>query len=225
VNGLAGNADVSSLGVGLVTYEEARRGVGFAGCSSTINQPCLRLWNPISTSSDLTNLQNSLSTAANNVFGGVEDGLTAIDSVLPGGSLFNSAGWRNNTVKSVVFITDEGSNDINSYANAFGSGAAALGAKLDDVKYLNNIITPTFLFNNYAAMAKPTGALFDLAGFNADPQAFLTAFAATKLTEITTGGETTGGSNNPNVIPLPAAGWMLIAGMGGLFAMRRRKAA
>lgn len=28
---------------------------------------------------------------------------------------------------------------------------------------------------------------------------------------------------NPNVIPLPAAGWMLLAGLGGLAAMRRRK--
>lgn len=32
--------------------------------------------------------------------------------------------------------------------------------------------------------------------------------------------------NNPNVVPLPAAGWMLIAGIGGLAAMgRRRKSA
>ncbi|MEM6759927.1 MAG: VPLPA-CTERM sorting domain-containing protein [Pseudomonadota bacterium] len=32
-------------------------------------------------------------------------------------------------------------------------------------------------------------------------------------------------NNNPNPVPLPAAGWMLIAGMGGLVAMRRRKTA
>ncbi len=31
--------------------------------------------------------------------------------------------------------------------------------------------------------------------------------------------------NNPNTIPLPAAGWMLLAGLGGLTAMRRRKKA
>lgn len=29
----------------------------------------------------------------------------------------------------------------------------------------------------------------------------------------------------PSVIPLPAAGWLLLGGLGGLFAMRRRKAA
>ena len=31
--------------------------------------------------------------------------------------------------------------------------------------------------------------------------------------------------NDPDPVPLPAAGWMLIAGLGGLVAMRRRKTA
>lgn len=30
-------------------------------------------------------------------------------------------------------------------------------------------------------------------------------------------------TGDPGVVPLPAAGWMLIAGIGGLAAMRRRK--
>ena len=31
--------------------------------------------------------------------------------------------------------------------------------------------------------------------------------------------------STPNVIPLPAAGWLLIAGLGGLAAVKRRKRA
>jgi hypothetical protein len=34
-----------------------------------------------------------------------------------------------------------------------------------------------------------------------------------------------GGSSDPSVIPLPAAGWMLLAGIGGLAALRRRQKA
>jgi hypothetical protein len=33
------------------------------------------------------------------------------------------------------------------------------------------------------------------------------------------------GRGTPNVVPLPAAGWLLLAGVGGLVAMRRKKAA
>jgi len=75
VNGLSGTPDVSSVGVGLVTYEEARNGPGNAGCSSDPNEPCLRLRNPISTSSDLTALQTSLGTAPGITFGSVENAL------------------------------------------------------------------------------------------------------------------------------------------------------
>jgi hypothetical protein len=31
------------------------------------------------------------------------------------------------------------------------------------------------------------------------------------------------GDGGPAVVPLPAAGWLLIAGLGGLFAAKRRK--
>lgn len=37
--------------------------------------------------------------------------------------------------------------------------------------------------------------------------------------------DTGGGDGNPNVIPLPAAGWLLLAGIGALGVMRRRQAA
>ena len=40
---------------------------------------------------------------------------------------------------------------------------------------------------------------------------------------IVTAGEEDGGTGGPSPIPLPAAGWMLIAAIGGLGAMRRRR--
>jgi hypothetical protein len=227
ITGLTGSPDVDSLGVGLVTYEEARQGPGGNGsfCSSGSNEPCLRLWNPISTSADLTPIQTSLSTASANAFGGIEDPLFAVDSVLPGGALFNAANWRNNTVKSIVLITDEPGDDAADFSNAFGTGRAALGQELDAVNYLNNVITESNLFNTYDDYARPSGALFDIdefTGSGADPVAFLNQFAQAKLDEITTGGTPTGGSNG-NVIPLPAAGWLLLAGIGGLGVLRHRQ--
>ena len=43
-----------------------------------------------------------------------------------------------------------------------------------------------------------------------------------KLDEITTGGRPTGGSAN-GVIPLPAAAWFLLAGVGGFGVVGRFK--
>ena len=213
VNGLVADANVLSVATGLVSYEDVSDG------DITLHQA-------------LTTSVASLSAALNAVptFGGTEEALHAVDAVLPGGSLFNASGWRNDTVKSVVLITDEDADNASSYTFGLLSGYAALGAKLDSVSYLNNIITEDHLFGIYEPASRPIGnpgdykALFDLDNFTgtgADPNAFLSAFAAAKLTEITTGGTTTGGSNG--VVPLPAAGWLLIGAFGALGAMKRRK--
>lgn len=223
VNALNASADVNSVAAGLVTYEDASQGPGV----SCFGGPCLDLAQAITT--NVSDLSSALTTASVNTFGGTEDALAAVDSVLPGGSLFGTAAWRNNTIKSVVLITDEDADDGFTYSNSFGVGYAALGAKLDDVNYLNNIITESNLFSTYEDAARPNNtpqqALFDLDDFTgpgADPNAFLLQFANAKLQEITTGGTPTGGST---AVPLPAAGWMLLAGLGGMAAMRRKKKA
>lgn len=189
---------IGSVHAGLVTY---------------LNNPRLEQ----SVTGNVATLENAFNAVT--ASGSVERGLTATEAVLPGGSLFNQAGWRNNTVKSIVLITDETGND-GGYSNSFGAGPAGLGQLLDDVKYFNNIITLQNLYSYYDDAARPSTGLFDLNTFRLDASAFLIDFANTKIAEITTGGTTTGGSN---VVPLPAAGWMLLAGLGGLAAIRRRK--
>ncbi len=217
-NGLLSSSEVSSVSAGLVTYEAARNGASTTGL--TLQQ---------SLDSDAANLSTAF--AAVGVFGGTEDALSAVDAVLPGGELFTQLAWRNDTVKSVILITDENADDASIYSNSFGTGYAALGAKLDDVGYLNNIITTSSLFASFEPASAPRGtageyqALFDIADFTgpgSDSSVFLSNFASSKLGELTTVGTETGGSDM-GVVPLPAAGWLLLAGIGGINAISRRR--
>ena len=198
LNGLAGATNPTN-GVSIGSVQ--------AGLVSYLGTPQLEQ----SVTGNVTALQNAFNNV--NVTGSIERGLTAVNSVLPGGSLFNAAGWRSDTVKSIVLITDEFGND--------GSGApAATGALLDNAKYFNNIITLQSLYNYYRPAARPSGGLFDLNVFRNDASGFLTTFINTKIDEITTGGTTTGGSG---VVPLPAGAWLMLAGVGAFGAMKRRK--
>lgn len=222
INGLTSDASIDSVHAGLVTYEEASLGLG-VDCGT--GDPCLELDQAITSS--VPTLATALSTAAGETFGGTEDALSAVSAVLPGGVLFGASGWRSGTVKSIVLITDEDADDALSFTYGGLTGYAALGQQLDDVGYLNNIITVSSLFSTYEPASRPISdpagdfdALFDLSSFNADPGAFLTQFAAAKLVELQEG-PITGGSD----VPLPAAAWMLLAGLGGLGAVRARRKA
>lgn len=144
------------------------------------------------------------------VSGGTENGLDALQAGLPGGSLFASAGWRNNTVKSFILITDEDDDGAENYAE--------VGNLIKNAGYLNNIIVSGG-GNEYAPSAVPAGAVFSLSDFTGDPASFFPAFATAKLGEIEVTPPTP-------AIPVPASIPLLASGLGMVAALRlRRKAA
>ncbi|MEM8978375.1 MAG: VPLPA-CTERM sorting domain-containing protein [Pseudomonadota bacterium] len=219
-NGLNNASGIGSLAAGLIVYE--------GGASQSDSELLVQ---------DLTTDVNQLKTAINGVStrGGTENALIAVDSAIPGGNSFLGVSYRPNTVRSIVLITDEDADDESTYSVNGQSSYAGLGAYLDDAGYLNNIITSSFLFNEYEPAARPEAdpatmkdaALFDLAAFNADPAAFLTAFTNTKVIESQSAVVFDPTPTTPGVspVPLPAAAWLMIAGLGGLgFASRRKKA-
>jgi hypothetical protein len=210
LSGIAADSRIDSVAAGIVTFEDS-----------------IDLEQTVTT--DATALSSALNSVS--VTGGDEPGLGAMASVLPGGSLFDSVGWRPDTVRSLVLITDE-DND-----SGFGFSSGAYGAfqtLIDGAGYLNNVIVSN-LTNacsafggsstsggcEYIPTSRPGGnAAFDLLAFVDDEEAFFQNFVNTKIDEII---DVIGPDPDPNVVPLPAAGWMLIAGLGGLAAMRRKK--
>lgn len=182
---------------------------------------------------DTVVLENSIDAIAYNT-GGDELGLQAMGSVLPGGSLFNSIGWRANTVRSLVLLTDE----HDEFHEDNGAPYSAFQNVLVNAGYLNNVIVMdkrggsiddkrcSVLGGNsnsegceYIATANPaTGAAFDLIQFETDTNAFISGFVATKIGEIVN----TPPVGNPNVIPLPAGVWLLLGALGSFGLARRR---
>ena len=227
-NGLEAAPEVDSVGAGLITYE-----------GSLSRADAITLQQDITT--DASTLESAFAGVSTR--GGTENALTAVDAAIPGGAGFVGVGYRPDTVRSIVLITDEDADDENSYQFSGLTGYAALGGYLDQAGYLNNVITSRSLFDDFAPAARPAGdadgsspALFDLAAFNADPQDFLRGFVATKLEEIivtdpieptdplppTTPTPTDPG---PAPIPLPASALLLGAAMLGLGAAGRRREA
>ncbi len=186
---------------------DARTGSVAGGLISYLGTPTLDQ----SLTTDVLSLKAAISGVS--VGGGTENGLDAIQAGLPGGSLFNSVGWRPNTVKSFVLLTDEDDDGAENYA--------AVGTAISDAGYLNNIIVSGG-GNEYAPSAVPTGAVFSLSTFTSDPTNFFPAFAQAKLGEIETTPTTPG---TTPVIPVPASIPLLISGVGLLGALRLRRKA
>ncbi len=212
LSGIAADSRIDSVAAGIVTY---------------LGTPTLLQ----SITTDAADLKSDLESIT--VGGGTEAGLDAMASVLPGGSLFDDAGWRPDTVRSLVLITDE-DNDAGANFSSTSAGYDAFETLIDDTGYLNNVIvsnessacaefggSSTSGGCEYIRTSRPGGtAAFDLLAFVNDEEAFFQNFIETKIEEIV---DVIDPDPDPNVVPLPAAGWMLVAGLGGLAAMRRRK--
>lgn len=186
---------------------DSRTGSVAGGLVTYLSTPTLR--QAITTS--VTTLKSAIDGVS--VTGATENGIGAVDSVLPGGSLAPGAGWRNNTVKSIILITDEDADD-ESGATSY----ADLAARVSGAGYLNNIISD---INDWTPAAVPNGAIFSLSAFNNDPTGFLSDFANAKLDEI---GSTP--TTPTPTIPLPAGGVLLLTALGGfgLAGWRRKRA-
>lgn len=188
-NALSADTRTGSVAGGLVTY---------------LSTPTLEQ----AITTNVATLKSAISGVS--VGGSTENGIGAIDSVLPGGSLFSTAGWRSNTVKSTILITDEDADDESG-----PTPYADLATRVSGVGYLNNIISDV---SDWGPAAVPSTGVFSLSAFNSDPTGFLSAFATAKLGEIDTTPTT------PGAVPLPAGLPLLLTALGGLgFAGWRRR--
>jgi hypothetical protein len=142
---------------------------------------------------------------------------------------------------TILNITTDGS--PNNQTAAENAALAAFNAGLDGLSFeaVGTGLSSSFARNNMADIASlgTTGALGNAVVLDPGdslPNATQTGFVigvtdfndyedaiAAKIGQVVI--DTGGGDGNPNVIPLPAAGWLLLAGIGALGVMRRRQAA
>jgi hypothetical protein len=148
-----------------------------------------------------------------------ENPLQAIDFALTHSEIV----YRPHAVRTIILITDEEGDDFLTYSNAFGTGVSALNMLLDHFGFLNNIIhnpKKTGSTANYSQIARPHGALFDIADFRADASSFLSYFAKVKVQEFVD--ERAKLAQNPSVVPLPGGAWLLVTGIAALALARHR---
>jgi antitoxin component HigA of HigAB toxin-antitoxin module len=197
VNGLRADPRIGSIRVGLVRY--------------SLNQLL-----QINLTDDLT-VFTGLSRGKGNF--ATENPLQAIDFAVTHDEIV----YRPDAVRTIILITDEEGDDFLTYSNSYGTGVSALNMLLDQHGFLNNIIhNPRKRGStaNYSQIARPHGALFDIADFRADPNGFLSYFAGVKVQEFVD--VRTQIAQAPIVTPLPAGAWLLLAGLGALAVVRRR---
>ena len=211
LTGLSADAAIGSVKAGVVSFASSGLGTGESLVSA------------------ITDDVGALQSAINGIsYGGwLEDGLGAMTAALPGGSLFGSLGWRGDTVKSLVLLTDE---DDDAPAP---DDYLSFQATLQSLGYLNNIIvsndssrcsafptgTSTGGGCEYADAANPTGAMFDLVDFTQNTDAFLADFISVKIGEIRVTEQTP-----INPVPLPAGGLLLVGAFATAAALRGRHA-
>lgn len=150
-----------------------------------------------------------------------ENALHAIDFAVTNSAI----SYRPDAVKTIILITDEEGDDFDTYTNAFGTGASAMNALLQDRGFLNNILHNPLKrgsTDNYSQIALPYGALFDIADFRSDPTSFLTGFAKVKTKEFID--VHTASIAGLAAVPLPAGVWLLLGGLGVLAAASRKRA-
>jgi len=117
-------------------------------------------------------------------------------------------------------VKEEGGIEGNDYV---GLEVTSIGATSGTWEFTKSEVGSDFLIVLKAA-SKPGYAawLFDGAAAASTSGTFSVAWG-NALSHLSIYKKDDGGGGNPPPIPLPAAGWMLMAGLGGLAAMRRRK--
>lgn len=237
-----GAAGVTNRSYGVVGFGN---GIGGSGSASNLGRVLgTGLTNATDAATNLGNLVLS---------GGFEDGYSAIDFALTafnftagaainfilvtdedrdnGNTALTTASIRNSLTGANILLNAVVSNSLRT-----GTNATALGVDSSNDAYVADgsggfTTSSGGVIGNgagttktdYSDLALATGgAVWDLNQLRAGglvAESFTQAFIGIKVQEIISQPPT----GNPNVIPLPAAGWMLIAGIGGLAAMRRRK--
>src|SRR6056297_2110812 len=163
---------------------------------------------------DASNFASALSSMARS---GSVGGLTDIADGITGG-VNSITGWLatagNSATRRVIDVSGDGSD--NSGASPFTAGAnfCGSGGVINGVAILtDDDALDTYYENNVVCGG---GFVLAASGFDTFGDAI-----KTKLRAEISGEDPT----DPAYIPLPAAGWLLIGGIGGLVALRRKKAA